>query len=166
MSDKPVWLSQPERDAWLGLHAVMTLLPAALDSDLQGLEGITLFDYHMLAMLSEAKDHQLTMTTLASHTSASLSRLSHVVKKLEKRGWVIREQSPEDARVKIASLTQEGWEAVQQMAPHHVASVRGLLFDTLDDKDVKDLTRITRKITTSLDADNWILNAETSDLEH
>ncbi|WP_413454825.1 MarR family winged helix-turn-helix transcriptional regulator [Glutamicibacter sp. FR1] len=166
MSDKPVWLSQPERDAWLGLHAVMTLLPAALDSDLQGLEGITLFDYHMLAMLSEAKDHQLTMTTLASHTSASLSRLSHVVKKLEKRGWVIREQSGEDARVKIASLTQEGWEAVQRMAPHHVASVRGLLFDTLDDKDVKDLTRITRKITTALDADHWILNLENSDLEH
>ena len=144
----------------------MTLLPAALDSDLQGLDGITLFDYHMLAMLSEAKDHQLTMTTLASHTSASLSRLSHVVKKLEKRGWVIREQSAEDARVKIASLTQEGWEAVQHMAPQHVASVRGLLFDTLDDKDVKDLTRITRKITTSLDADHWILNAENSDLEH
>lgn len=166
MSDKSVWLSQPERDAWLGLHAVMTLLPAALDSDLQGLEGITLFDYHMLAMLSEAKDHQLTMTTLASRTSASLSRLSHVVKKLEKRGWVIREQSAQDARVKIASLTQEGWEAVQHMAPHHVASVRGLLFDTLDDKDVKDLTRITRKITTSLDADHWILNSAGSDLEH
>ncbi|MCZ4151275.1 MarR family transcriptional regulator, partial [Escherichia coli] len=67
---------------------------------------------------------------------------------------------------KIASLTQEGWEAVQHMAPHHVASVRGLLVDTLDDKDVKDLTRITRKITTSLDADHWILNSEISDLEH
>jgi DNA-binding MarR family transcriptional regulator len=166
MSDKPVWLSQPERDAWLGLHAVMTLLPAALDSDLQGLEGITLFDYHMLAMLSEAKDRQLTMTILASRTSASLSRLSHVVKKLEKRGWVAREQSAEDARVKIASLTDAGWEAVQRMAPHHVASVHGLLFDTLDDKDVNDLTRIARKITTSLDADHWILNSDNSNLEH
>lgn len=55
---------------------------------------------------------------------------------------------------------------MRHMAPHHVASVRGLLFDTLDDKDVKDLTRITRKITTSLDADHWILNSENSDLEH
>lgn len=166
MSDEPVWLSQRERDAWLGLHAVMTLLPAALDSDLQGLDGITLFDYHMLAMLSEAKDRQLTMTLLASHTSASLSRLSHVVKKLEKRGWVVREQSPEDARVKIASLTDAGFEAVVKMAPHHVASVRGLLFNSLDDKDVNDLNRITRKITASLDKDHWILKPAGSDLEH
>ncbi len=158
MSEKPVWLSESERQAWLGLNAVLTLLPAALDSDLQTLEGITLFDYHMLAMLSEAQERQLSMTQLASLTSASLSRLSHVVKKLETRGWVVREQSPEDARVKIATLTDAGMAAVVKMAPHHVASVRGLLFDPLDDKDVSDLARITRKITAGLDQDNWILD--------
>ncbi|MGP9529122.1 MULTISPECIES: MarR family transcriptional regulator [Micrococcaceae] len=166
MSEKPVWLTQSERDAWLGLQSVMTLLPSALDSDLQGLEGITLFDYHMLAMLSEADNHQLSMTQLASHTSASLSRLSHVVKKLEQRGWLLRVQSPDDARVKIASLTKAGWEAVVRMAPHHVASVRALLFDPLDDKDVKSLARITRKITASLQQDHWILKPGATDLEH
>ncbi|ALG29864.1 MULTISPECIES: MarR family winged helix-turn-helix transcriptional regulator [Glutamicibacter] len=166
MSDKPVWLTQSERDAWLGLQTVMTLLPATLDSDLQGLEGITLFDYHMLAMLSEAEDRKLSMTALASHTSASLSRLSHVVKKLESRGWVVREQSDEDARVKIASLTDAGWDAVVNMAPHHVGSVRALLFDPLDDKDVKNLNAIMRKVTASLDQDHWILKPGATDLEH
>ncbi|KUM29977.1 MarR family transcriptional regulator [Arthrobacter sp. EpRS66] len=166
MSDQPVWLTQSERDAWLGLQTVMTLLPATLDSDLQGLEGITLFDYHMLAMLSEAEDRKLSMTSLASHTSASLSRLSHVVKKLESRGWIVREQSDEDARVKIASLTDAGWDAVAAMAPHHVASVRALLFDPLDDKDVKNLSAIMRKVTASLDQDHWILKLGATDLEH
>ncbi|QIV86392.1 MarR family winged helix-turn-helix transcriptional regulator [Glutamicibacter mishrai] len=166
MSDQPVWLTQSERDAWLGLQTVMTLLPATLDSDLQGLEGITLFDYHMLAMLSEAEDRKLSMTSLASHTSASLSRLSHVVKKLESRGWIVREQSDEDARVKIASLTDDGWDAVAAMAPHHVASVRALLFDPLDDKDVKNLSAIMRKVTASLDQDHWILKPGATDLEH
>ncbi len=166
MSDQPVWLTQSERDAWLGLQTVMTLLPATLDSDLQGLEGITLFDYHMLAMLSEAEDRKLSMTSLASHTSASLSRLSHVVKKLESRGWIVREQSDEDARVKIASLTEAGWDAVAAMAPHHVASVRALLFDPLDDKDVKNLSAIMRKVTASLDQDHWILKPGATDLEH
>ncbi|UTT38973.1 MarR family transcriptional regulator [Glutamicibacter mishrai] len=166
MSDQPVWLTQSERDAWLGLQTVMTLLPATLDSDLQGLEGITLFDYHMLAMLSEAEDRKLSMTSLASHTSASLSRLSHVVKKLESRGWIVREQSDEDARVKIASLTDAGWDAVAAMAPHHVASVRALLFDPLDDKDVKNLSAIMRKVTASLDQDHWILKPGATDLEH
>ncbi|MGP9783243.1 MarR family winged helix-turn-helix transcriptional regulator [Glutamicibacter sp. AOP12-B1-11] len=164
MGEQVVWLSAEERKAWLGLNTMMSLLPAALDSDLQGLEGITLFDYHMLAMLSETPDRELTMTDLAARTSASLSRLSHVVKKLEKRGWVVRAQSAGDARVKIASLTKEGWDAVVKMAPHHVSTVRALLLETLDDKDVKDLARISRKVVKVLDADHWVLADSTSDL--
>lgn len=158
MAEQQVWLSNEEREAWLALHSVMTLLPGALDTDLQGLQGITLFDYHMLAMLSEAPERNLSMTDLAARTSASLSRLSHVVKKLEARGWVVRLQSKEDARVKIASLTTQGWDMLVQMAPHHVATVRAMVFDPLDDKDVKDLARITRKIVKALDVDHWVLD--------
>ncbi|PRB71608.1 MarR family transcriptional regulator [Arthrobacter sp. MYb213] len=164
MSEQVDWLTAEERTAWLGLNTVMSLLPAALDSDLQGLEGITLFDYHMLAMLSEAPERELTMTDLAARTSASLSRLSHVVKKLEKRGWVIRSQSAGDARVKIASLTKQGWDAVVKMAPHHVKTVRSLLLESLDDKDIKDLARISRKVVKVLDEDHWVLDEPTSDL--
>jgi len=164
MGEQVDWLTAEERTAWLGLNTVMSLLPAALDSDLQGLEGITLFDYHMLAMLSEAPDRALTMTDLAARTSASLSRLSHVVKKLEKRGWVIRSQSAGDARVKIASLTKQGWDAVVKMAPHHVKTVRALLLESLDDKDIKDLARISRKVVRVLDEDHWVLDEPTSDL--
>jgi len=165
MGETPVWLSEQEREAWLGLNAVLTLLPAALDSDLQVLEGITLFDYHMLAMLSESTGRKMSMTKLASRTSASLSRLSHVVKKLEVRGWVAREQSEEDARVKIASLTDAGWQAVVRMAPNHVATVRALLFESLSDKDVNDLRRITRKLTAGMDPEHWILQDPSKDLE-
>lgn len=118
----------------------------------------------MLAMLSEAPDRELTMTDLAARTSASLSRLSHVVKKLEKRGWVIRSQSAGDARVKIASLTKQGWDAVVKMAPHHVKTVRSLLLESLDDKDIKDLARISRKVVKVLDEDHWVLDEPTSDL--
>jgi DNA-binding MarR family transcriptional regulator len=164
MGEQVDWLTAEERTAWLGLNTVMSLLPAALDSDLQGLEGITLFDYHMLAMLSEAPDRALTMTDLAARTSASLSRLSHVVKKLEKRGWVIRSQSAGDARAKIASLTKAGWDAVVKMAPHHVKTVRALLIESLDDKDIKDLARISRKVVRVLDEDHWVLDEPTSDL--
>ncbi|GAA0205205.1 MarR family transcriptional regulator [Glutamicibacter creatinolyticus] len=157
MEDQQVWLSEEQREAWLALNSVITLLPGALDTELQNLQGITLFDYHMLAMLSEAPERNLTMTELASRSSASLSRLSHVVKKLEARGWVVRLQSKGDARVKIASLTTKGWDMLVQMAPHHVATVRQLVFESLDDKDVKDLRRIARKIVQRLDPEHWIL---------
>lgn len=157
MEEQPVWLSEEERQAWLGLQSLFTLLPGVLDADLHGMQGITLFDYHMLAMLSEAPERNLSMTDLAARTSASLSRLSHVVKKLEARGWIVRLQSKDDARVKIASLTPQGWDMIVEMAPHHVASVRAHIFDWLDDKDVEDLNRISRKIVRALNEDHWIL---------
>ena len=50
---EPKWLSPIEREAWLALLSVTTLLPAALDSELQVQAKITLFDYDVLAMLSE-----------------------------------------------------------------------------------------------------------------
>lgn len=155
--NEPRWLSPIERDAWLALLSVTTLLPAALDSDLQVQAKITLFDYDVLAMLSEAPDHFLPMSELASRTSASLSRLSHVVKKLEARNWVERSRSADDARVTIAKLTEDGWTMIQQLAPQHVASVRNLIFDGLEDHDIAELARIGRKVTARLDPDNWIL---------
>lgn len=154
---EPKWLSPVEREAWLALLSVTTLLPAALDSDLQVQAKITLFDYDVLAMLSEAPERTLPMSELASRTSASLSRLSHVVKKLEARGWVERSRSETDARVTIARLTEEGWGMITQLAPDHVASVRQYIFNGLDEHDVAELARIGRKLTARLDPENWIL---------
>ncbi len=154
---EPKWLSPVEREAWLALLSVTTLLPAALDSDLQVQAKITLFDYDVLAMLSEAPERTLPMSELASRTSASLSRLSHVVKKLEARGWVERSRSETDARVTIARLTDDGWGMITQLAPDHVASVRQYIFNGLDEHDVAELARIGRKLTGRLDPENWIL---------
>ena len=39
----------------------------------------------------------------------------------------------------------------------HVASVRALVFDHLDERDVADLARIGRKIVRGMDANHWIL---------
>lgn len=154
---EPKWLTPVEREAWLALVSVTTLLPAALDSELQVQAKITLFDYTVLAMLSEAPEHILAMSQLASRTSSSLSRLSHVVKKLEGRGWVERSRSAEDARVTIAKLTNEGWDTVVSLAPEHVESVQKLIFQGLDDRDVAELARIGRKLVGRLNPEHWIL---------
>lgn len=151
------WLSPVEREAWLALVSVATLLPAALDSELQVQSKITLFDYNVLAMLSEAPNRVLPMSELASRTSASLSRLSHVVKKLETRGWVERSRSEQDARVTIAQLTEQGWDTLVSLAPEHVASVRRLIFQGLDEHDVAELARIGRKVVVQLEPEHWIL---------
>lgn len=154
---EPRWLNADERRAWLALLSINTLLPAALDTQLQSAGKLSLFDYNVLAMLSETDGRFLPMSELAARTSASLSRLSHVVTKLQKRGWVERQAHPRDARVTVAHLTEAGMSTIVSLAPGHVESVRTLMMDSLTPDDVADLARIGEKIVARLDNNHWIL---------
>ncbi|GAA1125501.1 MarR family winged helix-turn-helix transcriptional regulator [Arthrobacter flavus] len=155
------WLNPEERQAWLALYAVTTMLPGTLDAHLFRQAKITLFDYHVLAMLSETDDLTLAMSELAARSNASLSRLSHVVKKLEQRGWVSRFPSASDGRVTTARITDDGLANLQLLARAHVDHVRESVFDALTDDDVRDLERIGKKILAQLDSTHWILNQPT-----
>jgi len=153
----PRWLNAEERRAWLAQLSINTLLPAALDTQLHSAGKLSLFDYNVLAMLSEAEGRYLPMSELAARTSASLSRLSHVVTKLQNRGLLERQPHPGDARVTTAHLTDAGLETLIGLAPAHVEAVRELFLDALDPDDVAALARIGEKVVGRLDPCHWIL---------
>jgi DNA-binding MarR family transcriptional regulator len=79
------------------------------------------------------------MSDLAAMASGSLSRLSHVVSRLEKRGWVRREPCPGDGRFVNAVLTDDGWAKVIATAPGHVEAVRRLVVDALSPQQLSAL---------------------------
>ena len=64
------------------------------------------------------------MSALAARTNASLSRLSHVISKLERRGWVSRCRSDVSRRVTMVTMTEEGYAVLVAAAPGHVETVR------------------------------------------
>src|SRR5690625_4040732 len=103
---------------------------------------ITFYEYMVMAMLSEQADRTLQLSELAELPSGSLSRLSHVLTRLERQGWVVRERSPHNPRARIATLTDSGMAKVVATAPAHVEDVRELIFDALDPDGVRDLARI------------------------
>lgn len=139
---EPQWLSPQERAAWLRLVAVVELLPGVLDTQLRTDSKLTHFEYFVLAMLSEAPDRTLRMKALAERTVATLSRLSHVVRRLEDRGLVERFDYPDDGRATNARLTPAGWDAVVDAAPKHVTNVRHHVLDPLTDVQVEQLREI------------------------
>lgn len=145
------WLTEPERQAWLALVPVMLKLSPALDSQLQRDSELTHFDYQCLAMLSEADGRVLRMSALAALVNSSLSRLSHVVKKLEARGWVARTPCADSRRVTMVGLTDAGWRVVQVAAPGHVGAVRELVLDGLSEDQVTQLTQIARVIVENIE---------------
>jgi len=140
------WLSGEQQAAWRPFVALLLRLPAALDAQLQKDAGITQFDYLVLSALSETPGRTLRMSELAATASSSMSRLSHVVSRLEAKGWVRREACPGDGRFINAVLTDEGWEKVKETAPGHVAAVRELLVSTLSDEELVQLGAISAKV--------------------
>ena len=148
------WLTPDQLGAWTRFVAVVELLPGVLDSQLQRDADLTHFEYFTLAMLSEAPERTLRMTALASATNSTLPRLSHVVSRLEKRGFVERMPCPEDRRATNARLTETGWQKVVDTAPGHVGTVRENVVDVLNARDVADLDRVMGKLLTTLDPEN------------
>lgn len=140
------WLSDEQQAAWRPFVALLLRLPAVLDAQLQKDAGITQFDYLVLSGLSEAPNRSLRMSELAATASSSLSRLSHVVSRLEAKGWVRREPCPGDGRFVNAVLTEEGWHKVEATAPGHVAAVRELLVSTLTSEEFAQLGALSEKI--------------------
>ncbi|WP_125615891.1 MarR family winged helix-turn-helix transcriptional regulator [Specibacter cremeus] len=155
--EEPRWLDEEERQAWFALASVLMRLPSALDAQLQRDAGISHFEYQVLAGLSEAPDRTLRMTKLAKFAESALPRLSQVVGRLEKRGWVRRTPDPTDGRYTLATLTGDGWAKVVQTAPGHVAAVRSLVFDPLTKAQARQLTDIGRRIMRTIDPDDRCL---------
>lgn len=147
------WLTPTELEAWLGLNGVLLKLPGLLTAQLERDADLNFFEYLVLAMLSEQPDGRLRMSRLAVLTSGSLSRLSHVVKRLEAQGFVRREADAGDRRSTNAILTAEGRAKVVASAPGHVQAVRELVFDNINDRQVRQLAQIGAAILSRIDPD-------------
>jgi len=130
----------------------MSRLPWALECQLQRDAGLSFIEYHALARLSEDPEHTLRMSVLAELTNASLSRLSHLVKRLESRGFVRREPDPDDGRFTNAILTKSGYAKLVASAPAHVATVRTLVIDCFSASEFHRLHGASERLLARLDS--------------
>ena len=146
----PRWLTDDERRAWLRLVTLLEVLPGVLDGQLRRDAGLTHFEYTVLAMLSEAPGRTLRMTALAARSSATLPRLSHVVKRLTERGLLERRTAQEDRRATEVTLTEAGWETLVAAAPGHVENVRSHVLDPLTPEQVAQLSSIAEALVAAI----------------
>lgn len=150
MSREPRWLTPDELETWQALHLVVSCLPGALGSQLQHDANLSFLEYYVLAGLSDQPGHTMRLSRLALLANSELSRLSHLLGRLEKRGLVRREPDPDDGRYNRAILTPAGLAELEAAAPGHVARVRELVFDVLDEGEQEVLRGAMLKIVRQL----------------
>jgi DNA-binding MarR family transcriptional regulator len=145
------WLTDEQLSSWLSFVRVLTWLPWSIDQQLQRDSKLRMVEYQVLAMLSESPARTMRMSALAEVTNASLSRLSHLIDRLENRDLVCREPDRTDGRFTNAILTEKGLQTLADAAPAHVAHVRSLVIDVLTPEQLRRLGRDAARIMSRID---------------
>ena len=114
------------------------------------------FEFSVMAALSRQPDWSLQLKDLAVVANGSMSRLSHVISRLERRAWV-RRTSGTKGRTRHAELTNEGYRKLVETGPIHFREVRRLVFDVLTPEEVQALKQVTSRINAGLVGDIWRL---------
>ncbi|MER5938706.1 MarR family transcriptional regulator [Streptomyces sp. NPDC001928] len=150
LAQEPRWLTDEQQRVWRTYLDAVTLLEDHLDRQLQRDAGMPHIYYGLLVKLAESSHRRLRMTELAMYAKITRSRLSHAIARLEKNGWVRREDCPDDKRGQFAVLTDAGVEVLKQTAPGHVEAVRQAMFDRLTEEQQKALGEIMRIVAEGL----------------
>jgi len=141
---EPRWLDAEQLQAWRAFSAMMVILSAELDAQMQRREGLNEFEYNVMAGLSEAPGRTVRISQLAAATNGSLSRLSHLISRLEARGWARREPNAEDRRYTNAILTDAGYAKLAGAAPQQLEIVRDLVIDVLTPDELRQLGQVSQ----------------------
>src|ERR1700704_3378873 len=126
---EPAWLTPDQLRTWHALTTLLARLPTALETQLQRDAQLSYVEYYVLAGLSDQPEHTMRISELAELTNAELSRLSHLITRLQRRGYVPREPHQNDGRYTNAVLTDAGYNHLVAAAPGHVATVLELVID-------------------------------------
>ena len=146
--DDTRWLDDEEMRIWRGFVEARGRVIHELDQALKLNADMTHDDYEVLVLLSEAPDQRMRMTELSQRLIHSQSRLTQRVDRLVKRGWVCREQCPEDRRGVHAVLTAEGMTQIETAAPDHVRDVREFLIDLIEPGERQIVADVLERVAT------------------
>jgi DNA-binding MarR family transcriptional regulator len=139
-------LTDTEQRCWRAFVESSWALHTRLEDELRAATGLSMSDYHVMVVLSEAPERRIRMGELANRLVFAPSRLTYQINSMVKRGLVRKQSCPEDGRGQEAVLTDQGMAELVAAAPLHLATVRDSFIDHLDDEELAVITRVFSKI--------------------
>ena len=125
--------------AWVRLLRTHSALKRDFNSRLQNEHRLTVNDYEALLLLSHDADRRLKRVVLAERLQLTPSGVTRLLDGLEAAGFVEKGSCDSDARVTYAVLTATGSAKLNEASCSHVAAVRELFGERLDDDELRTL---------------------------
>lgn len=147
------WLDDEEFRAWVGYRRMRGLLDLQIARDLADDAGLSGPDYDVLSNLTDADGHRARLSDLATRMLWSKSRLSHHIARMQRRGLVVKEETPDDGRGAVVVLADKGLRTIEAAAPAPVDSVRRHFIDLLTEEEITMLGDITQRVLAHLAGD-------------
>jgi DNA-binding MarR family transcriptional regulator len=143
-------LSEAEREVWGTFYSMRRRLDRALDLQLQRDSHISASEYEVLLAINLAQGRQLRINEIARTVGWEKSRVSHLIRRMEKRELVTRTECDTDARGFWIGLTADGRRAVLSAMSGHVAAIRRYFFDVLDAEEADRLKQISGRVVNAI----------------
>jgi DNA-binding MarR family transcriptional regulator len=135
-------LGLEEMAAWAPFVLAATQVIGALDAEMKRAFGIGHFDYVLLWELLRSPRRQARMSELALMLRLAPSNITHRVRRLEKRGLVVRRVDANDGRVVLARLTPKALRLLRESRPLVRDGVRRHFLDHIDPKRLESVAAI------------------------
>lgn len=123
--------SREELRTWREFIETMQSLNSQLAARLHGVTSLSQGDYAVLLTLSEATDHRLRSSELATRVGWERSRLSHHLGRMQRRQLIRREECASDSRGADVVMEPAGAEAFHAATVPHLRAIRELFVDAL-----------------------------------
>jgi DNA-binding MarR family transcriptional regulator len=144
------WLNEEEHRTWRSLLRMHAQLTAALAQALKIDSDMSISDYEVLAILSEAQEGAVRARELRCELQWEKSRLAHHIRRMEQRGYVRRDVCTDDRRAPLVCITETGLATIRAAAPAHVARVRELFFAALTPAQKRAIRQATEAVLENL----------------
>jgi DNA-binding MarR family transcriptional regulator len=131
-------IGDEQLDAWRAFLRAHSGLIRTLDRELEAEQGFPITYFDVLAQLTQAGG-RLRMSELANAVILSRSGVTRLVDRMERAGFVKREQCPTDRRAMYTTITPAGKRALAKARPVHLRGVAEHFARHLSDEEAKTL---------------------------
>jgi len=144
-------LTPAQAAAWSSYQRMRVRLAERLNRELSRETGLSEADFEILVALIDAPDDTVRALALRCGLEWEKSRLSHQLRRMEKRGLVRREVCAEDNRSTVIRVTDAGRRLAEEAKRQHEQAVLAVVCDALTPEQVQALGCIADAVLSRLD---------------
>lgn len=144
-------LTPAQATAWASYQRMRVRLAERLNRELSRETGLSEADFEILVALIDAPDDTVRALALRCGLEWEKSRLSHQLRRMEKRGLVRREVCTEDNRSTVIRVTDAGRSLAEDAKRQHEQAVLAVVCDALTPAQLQALGCIADAVLARLD---------------